>query len=162
MNRGVFPRNPNGITGEALSVLIVWRDRTNEAEAGNVGNGTSGMERTTERARVDEMEAQRVRAPFCNLLQKALGPKTYDWIDHYRHGLPPEYPPGHRKAYCRIAQMHHPHSHPPIRLDPFTFRGGTSLNPIGTIATSLEIAYGTSVPAAWHGSNRGNARVNRC
>ena len=68
-------------------------------------------------ARVDEMEAQRVRAPKPGkpLLQKALRPKPndriYDW-----HCLPPEDPAGHRKANCRIAQMHHSHMTTPNRI----------------------------------------------
>jgi len=76
----------------------------------NVGNSTKGGSG----ARVDEMEAQRVRAPELSrtLLQKALRPKTgngvYDW-----QCLPSENPTGHRKAYCRITQMHHSHITPP-------------------------------------------------
>jgi hypothetical protein len=73
------------------------------------------------------MEAQRVRAPelFEKRLQKALRPKTgnrvYDW-----QCLPPEDPTGHRKAYCRIAEMHHSHNTPPNPADSFTSRGGTT------------------------------------
>jgi len=44
-------------------------------------------------------------------LQKARGPKTCDRVG-YRHWLPLEYPAGHRKPNCRIAQMHDPHNTP--------------------------------------------------
>jgi hypothetical protein len=56
------------------------------------------------------MEAQRERTPTLERLQKALRPKPCDWIYDWQT-LPPEYPAGHRKAYRRIAQMHHSHKY---------------------------------------------------
>ena len=89
-----------------------------------------------QRARVNEMEAQRVRALSSMLrLQKTLRPEPRDRV-YDRRCLPPENPAGHRKAYCRITQVHHFHKHPPSRLDMFAFRGGTFIYPIGTIPTS--------------------------
>ena len=45
----------------------------------------------------------------------------------YRNCLPLEQPAGHRKANCRVAQVHYFHRHPPLRFDLLPFRGGTSL-----------------------------------
>ncbi len=99
------------------------------------------------------MEAQRVRAPKLgkSLLQKALRPepddRVYDW-----HCLPPEYPAGHRKANCRIAQMHHSHKPPPgsasgsLRGEHLTYRHNSN---------GGEVGQGTSVPSSWHRSNSG-------
>ena len=72
--------------------------------------GLGGWKR---RAREDEMEAQRVRAPklWRSVLQKALRPEPHNRVDYWQC-LPPEYPTGHRKADCRITQMHHSHTPP--------------------------------------------------
>jgi len=71
-----------------------------------------GCELAKQWARVDEMKAQRERTPKLeSALQKALraepGDRVCDW-----QSLPLENPAGHRKAYRRIAQMHHSHKYP--------------------------------------------------
>src|SRR5579871_5383819 len=61
-----------------------------------------------------------------NPLQKALRPEPCNWVS-YRLCLPPENPAGHRKANCRITQVHHSHKTPPNPArSVFTFRGGTN------------------------------------
>ena len=88
-------------------------------------------------ARVDEMEAQRARAPKLvnRLLHQPLRPKTGDWV-YYRQCLPSEYPAGHREAYRRIAQMHDFHTHLPNPARSFSpVRGGTTSSLSETIAT---------------------------
>jgi hypothetical protein len=63
-------------------------------------------------ARVDEMETQRERTPKLeSALKKALRAEPFDRVCD-RQSLPLENPAGHRKAYRRIAQMHHSHKYP--------------------------------------------------
>lgn len=73
-------------------------------------------EKGKQRARVDEMEAQRVRAPWLDaFLQKPLRTEPCNRV-YYCHRFPPENPAGHRKAYRRVAQVHDLHNHPQIQL----------------------------------------------
>ena len=69
------------------------------------------------------MEAQRVRAPKpdSSLLQEPLRPEPGYGIN--RHGLTLEEPAGHRKANCRVTQMHHSHNTPPTRIGQFDPQG---------------------------------------
>src|SRR5258708_20807936 len=64
-----------------------------------------------ERARADEMEAQRGARPNLSrsFLKKTRRSQPRNRI---RHRLPPEYPAGHRKAQSRVTQMHEPHRYP--------------------------------------------------
>ena len=81
-------------------------------------------------ARVDEMEAQRERTPKLETdLQKALRTEPFDWVCDWQT-LPPEDPAGHRKAYRRIAQMHHSHTYP---------QSGSTRRPSGEESTSDSI-----------------------
>jgi hypothetical protein len=98
--------------------------------------------------------AQRERTPKLVRLQKALRPKPCDWVYDWQT-LPPEYPAGHRKAYRRIAQMHHSHRYP---------QSGSTADPQGRNIIRFyrhntnepEPGQGTTVPWNWHVGNRGN------
>src|SRR6266446_7843320 len=104
-----------------------------------------------ERARADEMEAQRGARPNLSrsFLKKTRGSQPRNRI---RHRLPPEYPAGHRKAQSRVTQMHEPHRYPqpsqicssPQGRDQHHYRQNSS---------GIEGAQGTTVPLKWHGSN---------
>lgn len=100
------------------------------------------------------MEAQRARALRGSCLQKALRPELRHWV-RYGNCLPLEQPAGHRKANCRVAQMHDFHRRPPVRLDLFTLRGGTSL----TLSAQYQRAGSRTrhnSAIGWHRSNSGN------
>lgn len=100
------------------------------------------------------MEAQRARALRGSCLQKALRPELRHWV-RYGNCLPLEQPAGHRKANCRVAQMHDFHRRPPVRLDLFTLRGGTSL----TLSAQYQRAGSRTrhnSAIKWHRSNSGN------
>lgn len=127
-----------------------------EITKGNLGTSTSEERKLW--ARGDEMEAQRVRAPKPgkSALQKALRPKPYDWV-HGWHCLPPENPAGHRKANCRIAQMHHSHIAPPIGSACLTLQG-RNITTYRHNSNRASVRQGTTVPWKWHGSNRMEVR----
>ena len=100
------------------------------------------------------MEAQRARALRGSCLQEALRPELRHWV-RYGNCLPLEQPAGHRKANCRVAQMHDFHRRPPVRLDLFTLRGGTSL----TLSAQYQRAGSRTrhnSAIGWHRSNSGN------
>jgi len=106
-------------------------------------------------ARDDEMEAQRGARPTRLVLQKTLRPEARHGICN-RHCFPLKNPAGHRKAYCRVTQMHQSHITPAnraCRLDPLG-EETTSLYRHNSNAPSGE--QGTSVPSKWHRSNSSN------
>jgi hypothetical protein len=88
-----------------------------------------------------------VRAPELqeSLLEQALRPETDHGV-YNRHCLPPKNPTGHRKANCRITEMHHSHNTPPTPAVSFTSKGRNFTNSIGTIAISWRKQQGTTVP----------------
>jgi hypothetical protein len=99
-------RKERGEGGQTL-VIVLW------------GGGSSG--RALTKWRRNGARAQALKKLD---LQKALRPKPGNWV---RYWLPPENPASHRKANCCIAQMHHFHIHPPIRIGfVLILRGGTS------------------------------------
>jgi hypothetical protein len=79
----------------------------------------------SDRARADEMEAQRGArpSPEKTLLQKALRPESRHRI---YYGLPLENPASHRKTNRRVAEMHYSHNHPQNSDQFRSFRGGTT------------------------------------
>ena len=119
--------------------LIVWRARRNGDEKTNLGNSyfrdqegkTIGRALTKWRRNGAHAQARKNR-----FLQKSLRPEPSHRIDYC---LPLKNPAGHRKAKCRIEQMHLSHSHPPIGLDLVDPQGRkpTSTTSIGTIATAM-------------------------
>jgi len=90
-----------------------------------------------------------VRAPWLgNVLQKSLWSKTCNRVYHCWLSLPPEYPAGHRKADCRITQMHHSHKSPPS--GPFMSPSGEApLNLYRHNSNECEDEQGPSVPSTW-------------
>ena len=66
------------------------------------------------------------RPLWISRLQKSLRPEARHRVC-YGNCLPLEQPASHRKANCRVAQVHYFHRHPPLRFDLSPFRGGTSL-----------------------------------
>ena len=113
-------RSSQNAEGCVLSQLYGEIGETGMIRA-NLGNGTSGMSKRW--ACVDEMEAQRERTPTLEVvLQKTLRPEPCDWVCDWQT-LPPENPAGHCKAYRRVAQMHHSHIYPPIRIDSWDPQG---------------------------------------
>src|SRR5258708_23810961 len=104
-----------------------------------------------ERARADEMEAQRGARPNLSrsFLKKTRGSQTRNRI---RHRLPPEYPAGHRKAQSRVTQMHEPHRyHQPSQI--CSSPQGRDQHHYRQNSSGIEGAQGTTVPLKWHGSN---------
>src|ERR1700680_3760284 len=93
----------------------------------NLGNSTSGREQSMG---MRERSERATGTPTLVRLQKALRPKPCDWVYDWQT-LPPEYPAGHRKAYRRIAQMHHSHKSP---------QSGSTRGPSGeeSISDSIE------------------------
>ena len=98
----------------------------------NLSNSTSGPRKQW--ARVDESGgATGARAQARKtVLQKALRPKTSNWVDDC---LPLEDPASHRKANCRVAKMHHFHIHPQSDRPVSSSGEIPTSSSIGTIAT---------------------------
>src|SRR4051812_930296 len=55
---------------QRVTTLILWRKQTDGTAQENLGNGTEGRSEQDQRARVNEMEAQRVRAPWVSSAYK--------------------------------------------------------------------------------------------
>ncbi len=70
-------------------------------------------------------------------LQKALRTEPSNWVRD-RETLPPENPAGHRKAYRRVAQMHHSHKYPQSGSIHGPSGEESTSDSIGTIPTSLK------------------------
>ena len=107
-----------------------------------------------DRARTDEMEAQRGARPTLSFLQKTGRPQTRNRISHR---LPPEHPAGHREAQCRVTQMHEPHKYPQTNTPKHPNRpitSGEDQHHYLQNSSGITAEQGLTVPFRWHESNR--------
>jgi hypothetical protein len=91
---------------------MIWANLGNSTEGGSKGRALTKWKRNG------------CARPSLTNLQKPLRSETSHWVDYW-HCLPPENPAGHRKAYRRIAKVHHSHEIPPSSAS-ITCRGGTT------------------------------------